>query len=348
MIGRLKRNISALPDATVLLNHHFEIEWCNEPAHYLLNIHARFDQGQHIGNLIRDPVFLAYLQSPDELENVEISSPHDQALSVQLKVVQYGDNQYLLSARDVSNQRRFQDGLKNFVANASHELKSPLTLISGHLELLEAETNLSTAGLHSLQTAQRQGQRMRNLIEDLLLLSQVESYQLQPDEGENLLLVDIMAVVQSSLNPDMDLSRLTFDTATNLRLRGVKSEIEGICFNLVENALKYAIPDSPIEVSWNENLLGEFCFSVRDQGPGIEATELEHITRRYYRARNSSGNQIEGSGLGLAIVKQATAKHGGILEIDSAVGKGSRFSVSFPSYRCSHQASAKIFRLGEG
>lgn len=333
ILGRLNRNISALPDATVLLNEYREIEWCNEPAQYLLAINARNDIGQRITNLIRHPDFLKYLKNPESRPYLEIESQDDHSVTLQLKLVSFGNNQYLLTARNISDQKQLQEGLKNFVANASHELKSPLTVISGHLEMLEAESGLSESGMKSLRTAQAQTTRMKDLIEDLLLLSQVESYHLQPDEGERLSIAALMREVLSGLDTVSGQDRIRYQPADDLELLAVGSEIRGICTNLIENALKYSEPGSPIDVSWKENNQGELVFSVADQGPGISDQDIPHLTERYYRGGQGNVNQQSGSGLGLSIVEQAANKHGADLKIESETGEGSRFSVIFPSYR---------------
>ncbi len=347
ILGRLNRNISALPDATVLLNEYHEIEWCNEPAHYLLSIHMREDIGQRITNLIRQPKFLEYLQAPEDRQYLEIESADDKQ-ALQLKLVRFGNNQSLLTARNVSDQKQLREGLKNFVANASHELKSPLTVISGHLELLEGEPGLSTDALKSVQTANRQTRRMRELIEDLLLLSQVESYHLQPNEGERLQLSDLTQQVVFALDTGENKGRITL-AVNEVCLLGVKSEIEGICTNLIENGLKYSNIDKPVSVSWTENSLGELVLSVSDQGLGIAEQDLIHLTERYFRGIQTTADQVQGSGLGLSIVEQAAQKHGAVLKIGSRVGEGSCFSVVFPSYRRvdSVVESAEIIRLAD-
>ncbi len=331
ILRQLNRNISALPDATVLLNDELEIVWCNEPARYLLNIRSPQDLGSRIGNLLRVPGFLGYLNDLDSREYVEIRSPRDQQITVQIQVSSIGNGQLLLIARNVSDQKRLQESLKNFVANASHELKSPLTVISGHLEMLEGEP-LSNTGRESLATAQRQAARMKELIQSLLLLSQVESYQLRPGEGERVAIAEIMTATMAAMDKYADRERVEWYYPNDFYLLGVKGEIEGICINLVENALKYSTPNTPIRVSWEKNLLGEYQFVVADQGPGIDPQDLPRITERYYRAARTAA-ETAGSGLGLAIVQQAANKHGATLEIDSS-RDGSTFTVSFPSYRC--------------
>ena len=348
ILGRLNRNISALPDATVLLNEHREIEWCNEPAHYLLAIDMRKDIGQRITNLIRHPDFTRYLDAPEVRPHLEIESPFEQHVTLQLKLVLFGNNQYLLTARNISDQKQLQEGLKNFVANASHELKSPLTVISGHLEMLESETGLSKSALKSLQTAQNQSQKMKDLIEDLLMLSQVESYHLQPDEGERINVPQIMTGLINALNVGENQGRLKSELPDDCYLLGVKTEIESICTNLIENALKYSGEKSEVTVTWSENEMGEIVLSVVDSGPGIRDSDLPHLTERYYRGSDNVTEQKSGSGLGLSIVEQAANKHGATLEIDSTPGIGSTFRVVFPSYRrLGREKLASVYRLAD-
>ena len=348
LLRQLNQNISALPDATVLLNSEFQIEWCNEPARYLLNLRSPQDLGYKIDNLVRDPVFLSYLKNPDGQKYIEIDSPADQGMSIQVKLVSIGGNQFLLIARNVSDQKQLQESLKNFVANASHELKSPLTVISGHLEMLESENSLSDGGQRSLQTAQRQTERMKDLIQELLLLSQLESYRLAPDEGDRISITELMVNVMAALEKYQDKDRIHLDYPDNLFLLGINVEIEGICINLVENALKYATRGTPIRVEWIETPSGEYVFCVEDQGPGIDPEDISNLTRRYYRGAKSRA-ETTGSGLGLAIVQHAANKHGASLDIESAPAKGSRFSVTFPSYRCiqEQRKTARVFNLAD-
>ncbi len=333
VLRRLNRNISALPDATVLLDNEFRIAWCNEPARYLLNLRSPQDLGYKISNLIRDPELLTYLNEPESRDSIEIESQIDENITIQVKLVVFDDNQLLLIARNISDQKQLQQSLKNFVANASHELRSPLTLIVGHLEMLEAEKNLSDAGQSSLQTAQRQAGRMKKLIEELMLLSQVESSSLEPGEGEKISISELMNNVIAALEEYAGRDRVDLDYPEDLSLLGIRVEIEGICINLIENAIKYSTPGTAIRVRWIVNDRGEYLFTVEDQGPGIDPGEIPRVTERYFRGAKSRA-ETAGSGLGLAIVKHAAKKHGGRFSIESKPGQGSRFSVNFPSYRC--------------
>lgn len=340
ILRRLNTNISALPDATVLLNDQMEIEWSNKPAHYLLGINARLDLGMHIGNLIRHPKFLRYLMAPENNQHLEIDSPVDRQTTIQIKIVEFGKNQRLLTARNITDQKQIQEGLKSFIANASHELKTPLTVISGYLEMLQFDEQLGKHQQTSVKAALQQSERMKNLIEDLLLLSQVESYQLQPSEGETQPICELTANSLGALGKSCNDSLLDCSCDDTLALNGVRAEIEGILINLVDNAFKYSPEDSPVTIRWTLNDREELIFECIDQGRGIAEKDLEKITDRYYRSPDVRGEQIKGSGLGLAIVKQASAKHGARLEIHSEPGEGSSFTITFPSYRTIHLQSS--------
>ena len=170
---------------------------------------------------------------------------------------------------------------------------------------------------------------MKELIAGLLLLSQVESSRLEPGEGDRVSITELMVNVMAALEKYEDRDRVALEYPDDLLLLGVNVEIESICINLIENAIKYAAPATPIQVEWTQNLRGEYVFSVEDRGPGIDMDEIPRITERYYRGARSRA-ETAGSGLGLAIVKHAASKHGAVLDIESNSGKGSRFVVTLP------------------
>ena len=336
ILRRLNTNISALPDATVLLDQNFEIEWANAPANYLLGINRR-DIGQRIDNLIRHPEFQSYLHHPEDKPKLEIQSPLDHRIILQVKAVSFGKNQRLLIFRNISDQKQLQEALKNFVANASHELQTPLTSIIGYLEILEAEQSLSEVGKKSITVLQQQSQRMKQLIQDLLMLSRVESYQLQPQEGEQISVSDSMHNVMRAIGKNCNHSSIQCHTPDGYFLLGIQSEVESICINLIENAIKHSPQDTSVLISWEKNNKDEYIFTVKDKGMGIDGQDLPFITDRYYRGSDTTSRQISGSGLGLAIVQQVAQKHGANLDIKSELNKGSTFSVTFPAYRTIHQ-----------
>ena len=341
LLRRLNTNIAALPDATVLLNEHFEIEWFNEAATALLNL-KREDYGQRLNNLIRQPEFQQYLLNPEAQNDLETHAPQNQNEILQIKVVRFGDNQRLLIARNISEQKQMQQALKGFVANASHELQTPLTSIIGYLEILEMESGLSDVGKQSLAVIDQQAKRMNYLIRDLLQLSRIESYTLKPHEGEVIDLGALMNNLMSSLSLECGKGEIQCQFEEGLKLRAHLSDLTSICRNLLENALKHCPPATPISVSWRQTTAQELQFCVSDKGDGIAEKDIPLLTQRYYRGSHTTADQVSGSGLGLAIVQQAAQRHGATLSIDSKPRQGSRFCVTFPAYRTITSEAAKV------
>jgi len=344
LLQRLNTNIAALPDATVLLNEDFEIEWFNEAARYLLKL-KREDLSLRITNLIRQPDFLHYLQTPQSQNSLDTHAPDDPNKTLQMKIVSFGNNQRLIIARDISEQTSMQQALKGFIANASHELKTPLTSIMGYLEILDMENGLSDIGKQSVAVIEQQSKRMQDLIQDLIQLSRIESSSLQPREGETIEVQSLMQNVMSSQSQHFDKEKIQCKITKGLKLLANTADVMSICSNLLENALKHCEADTPIAVSWQVNSLNELIYCVTDQGAGIAESDIPLLTQRYYRGRNTTADQITGSGLGLSIVEQAAIRHGGNPSIKSQAGQGSQFCVTFPSYRTLAPASSTVYPI---
>ena len=345
LLRRINDQIAALPDATLVLGADLRIEWSNAPAATLLGIHHPADRGQQLGNLLRDENLLDYIQSPQGRRPYDTASPLDPQIQLRFRAVPIDKRQRLLIVRNISEQKRMEQALKQFVAHASHELKTPLTTITGYLEMLEEESGLSDSGRQALRVASEQARRMEGLIGDLLQLSRMESRSLDPDEGDALIPAELSRQIIESLPDSDDRQRIDIEADDTLRLRGKRLEIESILQNLLDNALKHT--EGPVRLSWRSNDAGEILLEVSDQGPGIDADELERIRQYYYRGKDTTARQIPGSGLGLAIVEQAAQRHGAQLHIESDPREGSRFRVLFPAWRnLAHRAKhGKILKL---
>jgi two-component system, OmpR family, phosphate regulon sensor histidine kinase PhoR len=183
---------------------------------------------------------------------------------------------------------------------------------------------------HSLQQMQEQTERMQYLVDDLLLLSNLET---QPRKSE---CVNIPALLEKIFNENSSLTtnpeRIDLQLISNANLFGDEQELRSAFTNLLSNAIKYSPPDTPIVISWHQsdkNLI----FTVTDQGEGIDAEEIPRITERFYRVEVKRAQKISGTGLGLAIVKHVLLRHDAQLIVTSQVQKGSKFSCHFPLSR---------------
>jgi two-component system, OmpR family, phosphate regulon sensor histidine kinase PhoR len=339
LLREFRRLTTALPEGAVLLGPDHEILWFNRLAAEWLRLRRKRDIGIRIENLVRHPAFVEYLKT---------GHPSDGALVQDLEadrwlafnVVRTGTaERQLLMVRDVSQEQQLQSMRKDFVANASHELRSPLTVISGYLDALADDENLDPTWNTPVLEMRRQAERMRTIIKDLLELSKLESgehtQEEQPvDIGGMLALLrkEVMALDQHPRNVRLQLE-------SDALLKGVESELHSIAANLISNAVKYTPPEGMIELRWWVDDNGAHL-SVRDTGVGIAEEHIPRLTERFYRVDPGRARSMGGSGLGLAIVKHALQRHDGTLEVKSEEGVGSTFTCHFPRSRVIPRNSA--------
>jgi two-component system phosphate regulon sensor histidine kinase PhoR len=341
LIRQLQRSTAALPNGVVILNGQREIIWFNRMAGRLLNLRRTADLGLRIENLLREPEFARYLSVQDYSNPVVIRPTTGEDCYLSLQVVPYGDGQQLLLVSDVSRQMRLEAVRRDFVANASHELRSPLTVISGYLETLSQDPALDGDLQGPVAEMRRQAERMTAIIRDLLELSRLE----ETDEvvgGESL---DVAALISMLRKDVMARASHPKDVRaridTDAHLIGDEPEIHSAFSNLVDNAAKYTPPEGSIEMRWWVDDEGAH-FSVTDTGMGIPAEHIPRLTERFYRVDAGRSRSTGGSGLGLAIVKHVLQRHGAELEVQSVLGSGSTFTCHFPLQRVQQQNRAAL------
>jgi two-component system phosphate regulon sensor histidine kinase PhoR len=328
-LARMRRAVQALPDGVVILDSANRIEWFNRTAEVQLQLDPGADLGQNIANLVREPEFIAYLDSSED--SVRIS--RGPALALSLQLIPFGQSQKMLLSRDVTQAERVDVMRRDFVANVSHELRTPLTVLVGFLETVQ-ELKLDPQRMRDyLGMMQEQAARMQRIIEDLLTLSALDSAPPASDERQiavRPLLLRLKADAEA-----LSGGRHTIKTQleeTRGGLLGVESELVSAFGNLVSNAIRYTPAGGTITLAWREGPEGG-RFSVEDTGIGIDAEHIPRLTERFYRVDRSRSRETGGTGLGLAIAKHALARHEATLEIESEPGKGSRFSARFPARR---------------
>jgi len=338
LMRQLQSSTAALPDGVVILNPQREIVWFNRTAGRLLDLRRTADLGLRIENLLREPAFGRYLRLQDYANPVVIRRATREDCYLSLQVVPYGDGQQLLLVADVSRQMRLEAVRRDFVANASHELRSPLTVISGYLETLSQDPALDRELAGPVAEMRRQAERMTAIIHDLLELSHLEQTA-EAVGGEAIDIPALLALLRKDVlarpvHPREVRVRIDSDAA----LVGAESEIHSAFSNLVDNAAKYTPAEGSMELRWWVDEDGGH-FSVTDTGIGIPPEHIPRLTERFYRVDQGRSRATGGSGLGLAIVKHVLQRHGAELEVRSALGKGSTFSCHFPPQRV-HAARA--------
>jgi two-component system, OmpR family, phosphate regulon sensor histidine kinase PhoR len=244
-----------------------------------------------------------------------------------------GEPAALAMFRDVSRLKLLEDVRREFVANVSHELRTPLAVFQGYIESLSDSPDMprkQQAEIFAILT--RHSRRLNALVEDLLILARLES---KPHELE-IEPIDVNAFLAETAR-DWKLAAekkgvaVTVDAAGGMAtLRADRLRLEQVFNNLMDNALKYTPEGGTITVGGAS--AGEFTeLWVKDTGSGILSSHLPHIFERFYRADKARSREVGGTGLGLSIVKHIARAHGGTVEAESALGKGTRIRLRLPT-----------------
>ncbi|WP_414867875.1 phosphate regulon sensor histidine kinase PhoR [Pseudomonas donghuensis] len=341
VIDRVQESTAALKDAVIMLDSDGNLEWWNRAAETLLGLKTPQDSGQPVANLVRHPRFKEYFEQENYLEPLEIPSPINDRMRVQLHITRYGNNEHLMLVRDVTRIHQLEQMRKDFVANVSHELRTPLTVIAGYLEtLLDNVEEVNPRWVRALQQMQQQGGRMQTLLNDLLLLAKLEATDYPSDNQP----VAVDTLLQSIKGDAQALSgqrnqRISLEAEPGIRLKGSEAELRSAFSNLVFNAVKYTQDEGQIRIRWWADEQGAHL-SVQDSGIGIDPKHLPRLTERFYRVDSSRASNTGGTGLGLAIVKHVLLRHRARLEISSVPGHGSTFTCHFaPAQMAVRQAS---------
>ena len=322
IVMRFQESTQAMPFAAIVLNSNYEIQWFNRAASNLFNLHQSPDVGVRINNLIRDPGFSDYLARQQFDDSFEFIFNQRQ---VQLSITQYGSGQYLLSARDVTQQRLIDDMRRDFIANASHELRTPITVISGYAEAMLG--NVDDSGRAPLENILQQTERMQKIIEDLILLAKLESRD-KSVELERFDLAELLNdIYQDAKVLDQGRHELILSAETAV-LEGSREELHMAVSNLVTNAIRYT-PDGGTIRLYSMSKNSYVMAGVEDTGIGIMPEHLPRLTERFYRVDAGRSREKGGTGLGLAIVKHVLDRNNGTLYIDSVPGEGTDFRCEF-------------------
>lgn len=233
----------------------------------------------------------------------------------------------LLDITEKENRDRLR---REFTANVSHELKTPLTSISGFAEILRDGMVKPDDVPQFAGRIYDESKRMIALVEDILELSRLD----EPKVAEQRETVDMQQLVRTTVNrlkPLAEKQNVWFDTRTKpLTVYGVPRILEEILYNLCENAVKYNRAGGRVTVTVTEEN-GQPVLRVADTGIGIPASEQDRVFERFYRVDKSHSRAIGGTGLGLSIVKHGVAQHGAVISLSSRVGFGTTVTITFPS-----------------
>ena len=327
--SRLEDLSAALPDAAVVVDRELRIEWFNDSARALLNLQPQ-DVGHSLASVARMPQLVQYLREGDFSLPLELGLLAGLPHPLNVQVSTSGEKAYLVAFRDLTQALRLYRLRQEFVANVSHEIRSPLTVVTGHLELMEDHPD-QVPDPAVVRELSHQCLRMRRIVEDLLELSRLEASELDDQDLQDVSLEELAEEVcheaQSLISEAQH--QIHLEGESGIVVRGRADELHSALLNLVSNALRYSPDGGTVTISWKRRDQ-RVRLSVSDQGVGIPKEHIARLAERFYRVDKGRSRTTGGTGLGLAIVKHVLQRHGGRLQIESEPGVGSRFTCVLP------------------
>ena len=340
----VKGLLNILPSPYILIDRNGRLTFINAEAKSIV---PDSQIGSHISNVFRSPVFLsavenAILKDKEKILSFEIETPQFRQLKAHIFFISSSKipnsfNDIFIQFTDESTHIRSEKIRTDFVANASHELRTPLTSIMGYIETLQghAKKDVKMQKVF-LDLMNKQAGKMERLISDLMSLSRLEIDELKPISS-TCSVKEIIEELVNSLKPlsvDNNVS-LSFKVPKNFSsVIGDPGQLRQLFSNLIENAIKYSGKKSKVNIYISkEKNKDMFGVVVEDNGHGVAPEHLSRLTERFYRANSSAEIEKEGTGLGLSIVKHILIRHRGKLQIDSKIGKGSKFIAWLPKMK---------------
>lgn len=337
-LTNLRLALSSLNVGIILTDQNWSLAWWNQPGGELLKLREPDDVNAYLFALIRSPQLKDYVENKNFREPLILKNQPN--TSLELFFGEITSNGHIILVRDVSHIQKLNEMRSDFIANASHELKTPLTVINGYLETLIDNQLVEGVAKKAIVNAAIQGQRMSNIIQDLMTLSQLET-----SEVPDITTFDLLQLLEQAQHQAETLAENLRKHNTTIQvsvvggwtITGNLNEIFSLVSNLLSNSVRYCPDGTLIDIGIEDN--GKIiALYIRDNGPGIPSTHLERLTERFYRIDKSHSSSTGGTGLGLAIAKHIMQRHDGLLQISSVVGTGTCVKCLFPAPKLSRGA----------
>jgi signal transduction histidine kinase len=329
---KLSHILSNTADVVIVIDANDRVMLINQSALGAMHLYPNENYaGRSIADTFNNEKFLeAYQRAKSTRESVtqEVAMPNERIFYANIRMHEGIGS--IIVMHDVTPFKEMDKLKSELIGTVSHDLKQPLGVMNGYVELLMMQQAVSPQGMNHIQMIRRAVQNMRQLIDDLLDLTKIESgikLDLQP-VPLNTIVVDCLESLRHTVqNKQMTLTSDVNDTLP--QIIGDKSRLRQILMNLIGNAVKYTPPEGWVKVT-AEPRGNNLRLSIQDNGLGISPEDQIHIFDRFYRVRRPETDSIEGTGLGLAIVKSLVEAHNGQITLESRLGEGSTFYVTLP------------------
>jgi two-component system, OmpR family, phosphate regulon sensor histidine kinase PhoR len=339
--SRVQAILGAMPDGLVVVDEHHQIRMMNPAFGRLFEIEGEAT-GLTLLETMRDAAVdravTETLQSgATRRESIQVTQRSGGKIEIAVTAAPLRERSDPIQGavvlfRDVTRLHRVEEMRRDFVANVSHELRTPLSIFRGYLEtLLENPKQPPAELLRIFRVMEKHSNRLNLLVEDVLSLAELEDPSARLSLTE-IYVPDFLTAILRDWEKRFDakLLRYSLDSSPNLPiLCADENRLQEIIYNLLDNAVKYSQPEGSIRVK-AERVGNYIRLSIGDQGIGVPKRDLPRIFERFYRADKARSRELGGTGLGLSIVKHIAELHGGRVEAESEVGRGTTISVTLP------------------
>ena len=296
VVMRFQKVAEAMPDGAIVLDADGTILWLNEASNRLLGLDRHRDVGQPVAHIIRHPMLTDALTPGSFDEPLHLTSPNRNELQLLIRMVPYGSSRRLMLVRDVTRIYNLEQMRKDFVANVSHELRSPLTVIMGYLEEIEDDELLPINFRRPVEQMAQQASRMSGIVEDLLQLSRLEATP-GAASGEPVAVAEMLELIARDARALSEgAHRIVKQVDPDLSVLGDWSELYSAFSNVAFNAVQHSPAGGTIRLQWVSDESGGAVLSVTDTGAGIDAIHLPRLTERFYRVDKADRTRREERG----------------------------------------------------
>ena len=325
-INRAKRVTEAVDDAVIVLRRDRTIDWWNSAGKKFLGLRSS-DRGVAITNFIREPKFVSYINSDKFDESAQLPSSLHNGRLLAFSAVMFGDSEIVVVISDITHINNLEMVRKEFIGNISHELRTPLTVMRGYIDTLSDIEGNSAIATKAYQEMSNQVDRMKDLSDDIILLSKLESNGAAAIEQINL--NELLAVIVGEAEQlSAGKHSISLNCAESVVLNGENKMLRSALGNIVFNAVLHNPQGADIAIEVTQTKSNTVVV-IEDNGVGIDSDEIPRLTERFYRGDSSRNSNTGGSGLGLAIVKHALTCCDATLDIKSSLGSGAKFTCTF-------------------
>jgi two-component system, OmpR family, phosphate regulon sensor histidine kinase PhoR len=312
-----------------VLDREFHVVWCNASSADHFGVRAESAIGRPFNGAAR---LAAYVAAGDFTKPLQVEGACNEGTVLSVSLVPYLRSQWLLLSRDVTADACSEAARRNGVADALHELCTPVTVLAGYLDTIGRIKLDSRRSKEYLRAMEEQCRRMQRTIEDLLDLWTLESATMMPRHDRVPVGAMLSRIRQDAEALSRGQHRIHLNAEAGVELLGTEGELASAFGNLALNAIRYTPSGGEVRLLWRATADGAE-FSVEDTGIGIAAEHIPRLTERFYRVNRDFSRDRGGTGLGLAIVKDVLDRHQATLVIESKPGIGSCFRARFPAHR---------------